>query len=247
VSKPGAPGSRFQVVLSHTLLYRVEQVFPIHRKTGLLLQHVVGGTGAVQDADMVASMLTAIRDFVQNFFGGQREEVLDNFQVGELTVMVEQGPQALLAALIRGTAPKDLRVVFQETIEQIHVEHTQALDEFYGEAAPFEKTWICLEDCLRSQTGTPSVQQEEKKVSPLLIVVGVLATLLLIWVTFSTRNRWRWEAYLDRLKAKPGLVVVSTGNEGGQYVIRRLRDSLAADPTALLRETSIRPEQVVGQ
>ena len=122
----------------------MEQVFLIHRKTGLLLQHVVGGTGAVQDADMVASMLTAIRDFVQNSFGGQREEVLDNFQVGELTVMVEQGPQALLAALIRGTAPKDLRVVFQETIEQIHVEHTQALDELDGEAAPLRKPGSAL-------------------------------------------------------------------------------------------------------
>jgi hypothetical protein len=55
--------------------------------------HVVGSTGAMQDADMVSSILTASRDFVQDSFGGQSTEVLDNFQVGELTVIVEQGPR----------------------------------------------------------------------------------------------------------------------------------------------------------
>ena len=50
--------------------------------------------------------------------------------------------------------------------------------------------------------------------------MGVVAALLLVWGTLSTRNRWRWEVYLDRLQAEPGLVVVSTGHEGGQYLIR---------------------------
>jgi hypothetical protein len=57
------------------------------------MSHVVGSTGAMQNADIVSGMLTAGRDFVQVSFGGQRAEVLDNFQVGELTVMVEQGPR----------------------------------------------------------------------------------------------------------------------------------------------------------
>ncbi len=243
--RTGKPFS--EVVLTHTLLYRVEQVFLIHRKTGLLLQHVVGGAGAVQDVDMVSSMLTAIRDFVQDSFGTRSEEVLDNFQVGELTVMVEQGPLALLAVVVRGAAPKDLRVVFQEAIEQIHVEHAQSLDAFAGDAAPFEKTRLYLEDCLRTQTGSPSGQHDAKKVAPLTMIGGVVVVLLLVWMGVSTRNRWRWEAYLDRLRAEPGIIVVSTDTEDGKYVIRGLRDPLALDPIVLLRATPIPPEQVVGQ
>ena len=61
-----------EVVLLRTLVYRVEQVFLIHRETGLLLQHVSAGPRrASQDADMVSGMLTAIRDFVQDSFGGK--------------------------------------------------------------------------------------------------------------------------------------------------------------------------------
>jgi OOP family OmpA-OmpF porin len=50
-----------EVVFLNTLVYRVEQVFLIHKQTGLVLQHVVWRGVADQDADMVASMLTAWR------------------------------------------------------------------------------------------------------------------------------------------------------------------------------------------
>ncbi len=58
-----------EVVFLHTLQYRVEQLFLIHRKDGLLLQHVAVEPGLSQDADMVSGMLTAIRDFVRDSFG----------------------------------------------------------------------------------------------------------------------------------------------------------------------------------
>ncbi len=80
-----------EVVLSHTLLYRVEQVFLIHRETGLLLQHVEAGVAAVQDVDLVSGMLTAIQDFVHDSFGAERSDALDSMQVGELTVWIERG------------------------------------------------------------------------------------------------------------------------------------------------------------
>ena len=65
-----------EVVLLHTLIYQVEQVFLIHRETGLVLQHVVTKTVSADDPDLVSSMLTAIKDFVQDSFGGPAEETL---------------------------------------------------------------------------------------------------------------------------------------------------------------------------
>src|SRR5215210_1266805 len=111
-----------EVVLLHTLLYRVEQVFLIHKETGLLLQHVVAGTSSIQDADMVSGMLTAIQDFVHDSFSSQQSDTLETLQVGGLTVWIEQGPLAILAGVIRGNAPQELRTTFHETLERIHLE-----------------------------------------------------------------------------------------------------------------------------
>src|SRR5262245_24231172 len=140
-----------QVVLLRTLLYRVEQVFLIHRETGLLLGHVTAGKADVQDASMVSGMLTAIRDFVQDSFGSAREGGFAAFRVGELAVWVEQGPHAVLAAVIRGNPPMELRTVFVEAIEKIHRDRARDLEEFSGDAAPFQKSRDVLEACLKFQ------------------------------------------------------------------------------------------------
>ena len=140
-----------EVVLLHTLLFRVEQVFLIDRTSGLLLQHVQAGVAGVQDADMVSGMLTAIRDFVGDSFTVADKSSLDAFQVGDLTVWIEQGPRAIIAAVIRGTPPQALRASLQEALETIHLQLADAFDAFQGDASPFEAARPELDACLRAE------------------------------------------------------------------------------------------------
>lgn len=227
-----------EVILLRTLVYRVEQVFLIHRKTGLLLQHVSATAGGVEDADMIAGMLTAIRDFVHDSFGGKEGDSLDTFQVGELSVWVEQGPQAALAAVIRGNAPKDLRGVFTDAIEKIHREGANELQAFAGDATPFERTRPHLETCLKGER-----QKKAERASgarnrrAIRFLRGALAALLVaigLWAVAAGRRNRRWDAYLARLGSEPGIVVTAEGRRGGRYFVNGLRDPLAADPVAML-------------
>jgi OOP family OmpA-OmpF porin len=111
-------GKQFaEVVLLHTLSYRVEQVFLIHKETGLLLQHVVAESVPGQDGEMISGMLTAIQDFMQDSFGGSEGGSLDTVEYGDRTLWIEQGPQAILAGVVRGNAPRELKTVFQEALE----------------------------------------------------------------------------------------------------------------------------------
>src|ERR1700722_7959800 len=72
-----------EIVLMHSLLYRVEQVFLIHRETGLVLNHLVAPTVATQDPDMIAGMLSAIQQFVRDSFHSRSAETLGSLNVGE--------------------------------------------------------------------------------------------------------------------------------------------------------------------
>ena len=71
-----------EVVLLHTLRYRVEQVFLIHRETGLLLHHVAAEGAVVQDQQVLSGMLTAIQSYVRDSFGASPDQTLDHFLVG---------------------------------------------------------------------------------------------------------------------------------------------------------------------
>lgn len=229
-----------EVVLLHTLRYRVEQAFLIHRDTGLPLQHVATETAFVRDQEMVSGMLTAIRNFVHDSFGGQRERDLSSFQVGEFTVWIQQGTNAILAVVIRGTAPETFHDVLQDTLDRIHLTQADALVSFNGDASSFASTQPNLEACLQSQYEAPA-----QKPSPVLLAIGVLLLLgLLLWGWGSYRDGQRWDTLVDRLKSEPGLVLTTAQDHGGRYDLVGLRDPLATDPTSLIAASGLQADRI---
>lgn len=236
-----------EVVLLHTLLYRTEQVFLIHRQTGLPLVHVTAPEvrEAVKDADMVSGMLTAIRDFVQDAFKSRDgAESVDAMRVGELEVWVEQGPHALIAGVVRGVAPKDLRTVFQETLERIHAQFGRALDSFSGDMAPFAAAQAELEQCLRSGYRTVG----RRRLSPALAMILVVASAAGLWLAFSFwQDGRRWADYLARLRGEPGILVVSDQTRWRRHSVSGFRDPMARDPQEILRESGLDSHAVTSR
>lgn len=234
-----------EIVLLNTLVYRVEQVFLIHRPSGLLLQQVSAPGVPVQDPDLVSAMLTAIRDFVGDSFKVREDEGLQTLKVGELSVWVEQGPHALLAVVVRGAAPPALRATLQQALESVHAQYSDLLESFDGNAARFEGARPLLETCFQQQYRE---RNRRALLSPAAQAVTVLILLAVgTWMFFALRGRSRWNGYLAALRGEPGIVVVSTGREGGRFVVSGLRDPLARDPAALLAPNNLVGDDVVGR
>ena len=232
-----------EVVILRTLVYRVEQVFLIHKQTSLVLQYVVAPLVAAQDADLVSAMLRAIQDFVQDSFKVSQEDALDTLEFGELTIWIFQGPQAVLAGVIRGNAPQDLRSVFQTTIEKIHKKFRKDIISFQGDSTPFEPSKQYLEDCLQFQ-----FQAKEDKPSPiLLILLGIIFCSLGLWGFLSFQERQRWANYLEKLNTQPGIVVVNAEKRHGKYFVSGLRDPLAIDPNKFIQEANLNPKSVTSR
>jgi OOP family OmpA-OmpF porin len=140
-----------EVVLLHTLVYRVERVLLVHRESGLLLREVVAPGIDATDGDVIAGMMTATSDFMGDAFGADRDDAACSLAVGDLTVWIEQGPGATLAAVVRGIAPGDLRTTLSEALEATHARMAGHLEEFSGEVAPFALLDDLLEGCLDSE------------------------------------------------------------------------------------------------
>ncbi len=231
-----------EVVLLNTLVYRVEQILLIDRRSGLLVQHVTSDPRAAEDADMISGMLTAIRDFSHDSFRVSEDEGLEALRVGDLSVWIEQGPYAILAAVIRGTPPRELRTALQEAIERVHAFYGDALRTFDGDSRPFENLRPTLEDCLQSQY----TQGTRRSSRMLWAMVGIGVAVLAAWLYFTLQGRARWNGYLNALRAEPGIVVVDGERQGGRYLVRGLRDPLARDPASLLPAYRLNANAVVG-
>jgi outer membrane protein OmpA-like peptidoglycan-associated protein len=225
-----------EVVLLHSLVFRVEQVFLIHKKTGLPIGHVVAPAVAMQDPSLVSGMLSAIQDFVRDSFHTSQTQGINRMNVGDLDVWVEEGPYAILAVVIRGIAPRQLRDNMAETLENIHRQYSAQLDRFDGDSAPFAQVNALLSRCLEYK------YKEEPKRSNNIYALGAAALLILAlggWFGYRWWQNQRWNEYVADLSEQPGYAITSFGREHGQFVIRGLRDPLAADPGALLKKHNL--------
>ncbi|MBD2447653.1 OmpA family protein [Nostoc sp. FACHB-152] len=232
-----------EIILLRTLLYRVEQIFLIHRKTGLLLHHVMLKQVAAQDPDLVAAMLTAIQDFIKDSFTVHNEATLSSLRFGELIIWIEAGPQAIIAGIIRGKPPQELREVFQAAIEKIHLKLGTELHNFEGETEPFQASQPYLDSCLTVQYKTASKQNYTYAWA----LLGLIAIAGGIWGFFTLREHIRWQAYINKLNSQPGIVVINTKHQNGRHFIWGMRDPLAVDPNTLIQQTHLNPQKVIGK
>ncbi|HXR86862.1 MAG TPA: hypothetical protein VN728_07830, partial [Stellaceae bacterium] len=233
------------IVLKHTLIYRVEHVFLIHRHTGLLIAHVAAPDAVSQDPQLVSSMLVAIQDFIRDSFSGA-EQGVDTVRLGELRLWSEPGPFASLAVVIRGNPPENLHQTLAGVVTRINAEHHDALRDFNGDSAAFANVEAALMECVELQQRAPRSTPHRARWAVALLALALIG-LFGRWEYQRWQERRHWNAYVAQLRAEPGIVVAETGTQDGKWSVSGLRDPLAVDPQTVLRRTSLDPSQIVSR
>ncbi len=230
-----------EIVLSHAYVYQVKQVFLIHKATGLLLAQVSDSADRAADADMVSSMLSAIKDFVQDSFANNKESTLQEINVGRMRILLEQGPYAILAAVVEGNVPKAYHDLMKETIEEVHVAFYRELETFGGDVSPFEKEKKLLERCLQKEE---KPQKKRKPVFAIFLLI-LIAVLLGYGIYLGVDKHIRYKNLVNDLNRAPGIVVVHSGNPlFGKIFISGLRDPKAQAPGFFLKKDHFSPDAV---
>ncbi|PLX11158.1 MAG: hypothetical protein C0598_08810 [Marinilabiliales bacterium] len=222
-----------EIVLSNAFIFRVKQVFLIHKKSGLLLNDVVDTSLSVtKDADMVSSMLSAIKDFVQDSFDVEQSNELNTINVGQFNIWIEQGPEAIIATIVEGDAPSSLREQMKEAIEKVHLKYSLELNKFEGDTEVFEKTETYLESCLLSE------QKETKKRKPItIIILFILIISGLGYLAYMTIEKsLRLNKMEIKLNQQPGILITDDDRVDGKNVFIGLRDPLSVDPYKIAKE-----------
>lgn len=225
--RTGKPYS--EVVLLKTLIYRVEQVFLIHSETSLLLHHLVSQDVVIKDASLVSGMLSAIQDFVKDSFSTSSDENLTRMSLGELTILIERGPSAILACAVRGNVPKSYRTRMKTVLEQTHAKYAKQLEDFDGDLSGLSELEEMLRPCLQRQS------QSVKKKTPWLSIA--LALLIVAGVAYFVYTKMqatkRWEQTVSALNHSPGIIVLQAERDNPAEIML-LRDSLSENPQQLI-------------
>ncbi|MEM7696949.1 MAG: hypothetical protein AAF236_00930 [Verrucomicrobiota bacterium] len=240
----GTPYSEY--LLLKTLDYRVERVLCVAPDSGLLLQQVAADDQTDENADLISSMLVAIRSFVKDSFaaGADDEENdggdLGRFTYGNREIFLEVGPQAILAAVVYGTPPQDYRSSMKQCLEEIHGTHRGRLESFDGDPESLDSLREHLSDLLISQALQGEADSSNK--SPLLLAVGTFLLIAVALTGFSFWKNHRWNQAIALLGEEPGFVVLehdhSTWDRDSLSI---LRDPLAATVESMKADSALKP------
>jgi OOP family OmpA-OmpF porin len=230
-----------EIVLINTLEYQVEQVFLIHRETSLLIQHLVADMAISKDPDMVSGMLSAIQDYILDSFTVGEGDGLSSMRLSDFQVIIEVGPRALIAAVVRGKPPENLRNTFKVALEDVHKRARSRLQDYSGDPDDYQDLEPMLRSCLRVQRRDQAENGDVPRSIPWLALVSIaLLSGIGLWFWFQsyTLDNARQNA-LVRLVSEPGIVVVGSRVVDDLFLINGLRDRLAETPEQVLSESDI--------
>lgn len=246
-----------EVVLSHTLKYQVERVFLFFKEDGIHLADVhipsVRPFESGQE-DLVTSMFSAIKDAVQKFsqdeFQASAHASMSEFKMDDgKTVLIEQGPKAVLAAVVHGLPLPSLRTSFQNALDTIHIELNEALQTFQGDKKAFEAARPYLGSCLLHEESDFKNETSSARggLSPALVAFLMLSVIWLIWWSVTSYvERQRWADFLDKASEIPGIHITSITANGknGKTTVYGLRDPLSDNPQGIAREAGLPHEAI---
>lgn len=162
-----------EYALLQTVQYQVEQIFLIHKESGLLIQSVQAEGVNYQDPDLVSSMLSAITDFANDSFE-QSTDGLETLQFGDLSLLIETGPYAVLAFAVRGALHNEIKEKVTELNEEMHIKYSEQLRQFDGDTSVFDSSVSKLENALLKK------QKEKENKKPWLAILALTIVSLII-------------------------------------------------------------------
>jgi outer membrane protein OmpA-like peptidoglycan-associated protein len=183
-----------------------------------------------------------VQDFMRDSLKLHRDDTVESICVGRFTIVMEAGPHAVLALVVQGSPPPELRLRAQEALETSHLELREELTGFRGgDMEPFARAEPLLRSCLQGE-----LKASERRFPVFAAVLGVLLLAALgAGIGYAVHGRVLRARLLDRLAETPGIVVVETGRQGLRLRIDALKDPAAGDPQDIASAVGFPPGGVV--
>lgn len=189
-----------QVVLRHTMRFRIDHLFLIERESGLVMHRESAPDLPDLDSDAISGMLTALGEFVKDSVGRTDGAGLESARVGEHLVMLLEGPRLNLAAFVRGVPPPALRKGLQARLESIHARLADpmapidARDSDLGQAFAEQLSIQSVDEAARQRDERPAA-------APSRLPLAIAAALLVALVAGLWLRDWIWDRRVARLEA----------------------------------------------
>jgi len=142
---PPKPTTLGSISRSADVNLQIEDMYLIHRATGILIQRKTWREADLIDPDLIGGMLTAIQDFVNNSFSSGDKSNFTRFDIKGYIIFLYDGELVSLATVLSGEHEdtfvkhmKSVKDIIRSTITRFENEHKPLLQNFDGHVERFK-------------------------------------------------------------------------------------------------------------
>jgi outer membrane protein OmpA-like peptidoglycan-associated protein len=191
--------SESELLLNENAVVKMQSLLLIHKETGIVLAHVENPDSPLNEPEMLASMMTAIRSFVNDWV----EKNSDNNELGEIEygdkkIIIESSGYSYLAVIVQGNTNKLIYDKIREALENIVLNHGDEIKNFNGNLENFDNITIYREiSQLLSSDENKDIKI--KKMHPLLFIIPAL---ILVFTIFYYYKNYLNDALMNEINTK---------------------------------------------
>lgn len=220
--------SEAELALKDSIPYKVEEVFLIHKSSGLLIGHVSAADAASKvNTELISGMLTAIQNFINESFSKDSDSDLDEIKYGDSTILMEAGHYSYLAIVVSGIVPTNFYDNLHKLDRRIHNYFYKQLRKFDGDKSKLGDVTAPMRLFMEEQAKQP-VSQAAGKSKPYflyLLIFLIISTIitLVIWKGPTVYHNFvNARAASEQLLAEPSLYDqnIKCSVSGQQLIVR---------------------------
>jgi outer membrane protein OmpA-like peptidoglycan-associated protein len=184
--------SETELLLQESSSTYIKAILLIHKETGVVLTQAHASDSAINEPEMVASMMTAIRSFINDWVEkNEKDSEVGEIDYGGSKIVIENGGYSYLAVIVDGAIYNKTYNRIRETFEDVILKYTQEIRDFYGDLGLFPSDEIKnkLLPLLGKQQEQKQEQKEKQKIHPLIFLIPLLLVGFLSW-------KW-YQNYID--------------------------------------------------
>ncbi len=206
--RTGVPFS--EIILRHSLIYRIEHLFLIHKKSETTLAHSAWPDSVALDEPTVAGMIGSVNQFFSDVFFRSEDKGFETVQSGNLQIWYLNGRHAALAVVVRGEPTPFVRSNLEGLLNRLH----QSFENDLVSEQPKKSHFTACEEALaggllEQATGKQGPTTNRNK---LLLALGSLSVAMiavfLLWQSYLNHEKTqRLEKYISQLSQTPGVLL----------------------------------------
>jgi outer membrane protein OmpA-like peptidoglycan-associated protein len=172
--------SEAELILQESLGFKIRAILLIHKSSGLVIRERLPASDFQVEPSMMAGMLTAIRNFVNDCISAPNEDSeLHEIEYDASKIILEVAGYCYLAVVVKGEPNKAFLEKIRETLGQIVLKAERTIAQYNGEPEIVPRTVDVQLDALLEAEPQP---EKSKSLSGILIFFGIVLVPTLFWI-----------------------------------------------------------------